>query len=77
MSSLIILIPVSLFMGFVGLCAFIWAVRTNQFEDLEGNAWRVIPFEDQKTCETPPETEGLQHDHLASHLEDRHPARRL
>ena len=48
MSSLIILIPVSLFMGFVGLCAFIWAVRTNQFEDLAGNAWRVIPFEDQK-----------------------------
>ncbi|OZB15371.1 MAG: cytochrome oxidase maturation protein, cbb3-type [Rhodobacterales bacterium 34-62-10] len=77
MNSLIILIPVSLFMGFVGLCAFIWAVRTNQFEDLEGNAWRVIPFAGQQKRETPPETEGIQHDHLASHLEDCHPARRL
>lgn len=48
MNSLIILIPVSLAMGLVGLCAFIWAMRANQFEDLEGNAWRVIPFEDQQ-----------------------------
>lgn len=77
MTSLIILIPASLFMGLVGLCAFIWAMRTNQFEDLEGNAWRIIPFKDQQRCKTPPETEGIKHDPLASHLEDRHSARRL
>jgi len=71
MNSLIILIPVSLVMGLVGLCAFIWAMRANQFEDLEGNAWRVIPFEDQQPRETPHETEGRRHDHMASHPEDR------
>lgn len=40
MSSLSILIPLSLGMGFVGLCAFLWALRANQFDDPEGNAWR-------------------------------------
>ncbi|WP_233417238.1 cbb3-type cytochrome oxidase assembly protein CcoS [Halovulum marinum] len=29
-------------MGLIGLGAFIWAMRHQQFDDLEGNAWRVI-----------------------------------
>lgn len=43
MNWLVVLIPISLAMGLIGLVAFIWAMRHNQFEDLEGNAWRVIP----------------------------------
>lgn len=42
MTALLILIPVSLAMGLVGLCAFFWAMRHDQFDDPEGNAWRVI-----------------------------------
>lgn len=47
MSSLYILIPVSLGMGLIGLCAFFWAMRHNQFDDPEGNAWRVIDPDEQ------------------------------
>lgn len=42
MSALIVLIPVSIGMGLVGLGAFFWAMRKDQFEDPEGNAWRVL-----------------------------------
>lgn len=40
--NLVILIPVSLVMGLVGLGAFIWALRHDQFSDPEGNAWRIL-----------------------------------
>ncbi|SEQ98048.1 cytochrome oxidase maturation protein, cbb3-type [Thalassovita taeanensis] len=42
MTALLVLIPVSIGMGLIGLGAFIWATRHQQFDDLEGNAWRVI-----------------------------------
>lgn len=41
--SLLILIPLSLGMGAVGLGAFFWALHNHQFDDPEGAAWRVIP----------------------------------
>jgi len=47
MNWLVVLIPISLAMGLIGLVAFIWAMRHNQFEDLEGNAWRVIQTEEE------------------------------
>lgn len=40
--SLVLLIPLSLVMGLAGVAAFVWAMRHNQFEDLEGAAWRVL-----------------------------------
>lgn len=58
MNSLAVLIPLSLVMGLIGLCAFFWAMRTNQFEDPEGNAWRVIAQENPQGNEHPPEKEG-------------------
>jgi cbb3-type cytochrome oxidase maturation protein len=36
------LIPAALFLGLLGLAAFLWALRTGQFEDLEGASWRAI-----------------------------------
>lgn len=54
MTSLAVLIPVSLGMGLIGLCAFFWAMRTNQFDDPEGNAWRVITPEHHPN-DNPPE----------------------
>ena len=40
--GLSILIPVSLAMGLAGLCAFLWALRARQFDDLDGAAWRIL-----------------------------------
>lgn len=42
MSMLMILIPVTLFMGLVGLAAFFWSLRAKQYEDLTGDAERIL-----------------------------------
>jgi cbb3-type cytochrome oxidase maturation protein len=42
MMALAWLIPVALFLGLLGLGAFLWALRSGQFEDLEGASWRAI-----------------------------------
>jgi cbb3-type cytochrome oxidase maturation protein len=42
MTSLMWLIPVALFLGGLGLAGFLWALRTGQFEDLEGAQYRSL-----------------------------------
>lgn len=42
MTALAWLIPVALFLGLLGLAAFIWSLRSGQFEDLEGAAYRGL-----------------------------------
>lgn len=42
MNVLVILIPVSLILGGVGLAAFIWTERSNQYDDEQGNAARIL-----------------------------------
>ena len=41
-SSLLYLIPVALFLGGLGLAAFIWSLRSGQYDDLEGAAHRIL-----------------------------------
>lgn len=41
------LLPVALFLGLLGLVAFIWALRSGQFEDLDGAAHRILIDEDK------------------------------
>ncbi len=45
MSSLLYLIPIALLLGLAGLGAFLWALRSGQFEDMEGEASRIL-FDD-------------------------------
>jgi len=42
MTILLFLIPISLFMGGIGLVAFLWAIKSKQFDDPEGNAARIL-----------------------------------
>lgn len=42
MISLAWLVPIALGMGGIGLMAFLWSVRSNQYEDLDGAAERVL-----------------------------------
>ncbi len=48
MTALAWLIPVALFLGLLGLGAFIWALRSGQFEDLEGAAYRALEDDDDE-----------------------------
>ena len=45
MDELLYLIPVALGLGVVGLIAFLWAMRSGQFDDLDGAANRIL-FDD-------------------------------
>lgn len=42
MDVLVILIPVSLILGGLGLAAFFWALRSRQFEDPDGDSRRIL-----------------------------------
>ena len=42
MTVLIYLLPAALFLGFLGLLGFLWCIRTNQYEDLQGAAYRSL-----------------------------------
>lgn len=53
MSALAWLIPCALVLGLAGLVAFLWALDTGQFEDLEGAGWRAI--QDDDDAPLPPE----------------------
>jgi cbb3-type cytochrome oxidase maturation protein len=46
MSVLAYLIPIALSLGFLGLAAFLWALRSGQFDDLDGAAERIL-FDDE------------------------------
>jgi len=45
MTALAWLIPAALLLGTLGLLAFLWALRSGQFEDLEGAAYRALEDE--------------------------------
>ncbi len=45
MSILAYLIPISLVLGGVGLLAFIYTVRSNQYDDPDGDAQRILSDE--------------------------------
>lgn len=42
MNGLLLLIPVALALGVAGLAAFLWALRSGQFDDLDGAAGRIL-----------------------------------
>lgn len=42
MSSLLFLIPLALALGAVALIAFLWSLRSGQYEDLDGAAERIF-----------------------------------
>ena len=42
MKAILMLIPVALALGAIGLVAFLWALRSGQFEDLDGAANRIL-----------------------------------
>ena len=42
MTALVWLIPCALALGGLGLAAFLWSLRANQYDDLEGAGWRAL-----------------------------------
>ncbi len=46
MNVLVVLIPVSLILGAIGLVGFLWTVRSDQYDDDQGNAARILLDDD-------------------------------
>ena len=46
MDVIVYLIPIALFLGLLGLAAFLWSLKSGQFDDLDGAAHRVL-FDDE------------------------------
>lgn len=42
MSGLAILIPIAVTMGLLALAGFLWALRSGQYEDLDGASERIL-----------------------------------
>lgn len=47
MDILLYLIPIALTLGLVGLVGFMWALKNDQFDDMEGNAHRILLDDDE------------------------------
>lgn len=47
MDIILYLIPIALTLGLVGLAGFLWTLRHNQYDDLEGAAHRILLDDDE------------------------------
>ncbi|HWM48231.1 MAG TPA: cbb3-type cytochrome oxidase assembly protein CcoS [Xanthobacteraceae bacterium] len=46
MNVLVYLLPLALGLGLIGLFAFLWSLRSGQYDDLDGAALRVLEDDD-------------------------------
>ena len=61
MEVLVILVPLALGLGLAGLLAFLWSLKSGQYDDLEGAAWRAIADDDDEPVhEAPPDKVAKQ-----------------
>jgi cbb3-type cytochrome oxidase maturation protein len=58
MEIVTLLIGLALILVIVIIWAFFWAVKSGQFDDMEGPAHRIIMEEDQPPAETSEDEEG-------------------
>ena len=47
MNNLIILVPIAIGLGLLGLVAFVWSLKSGQYEDMDGAAERILTDDDQ------------------------------
>ena len=48
MNVLVYIIPIALGLGLLGLFAFLWALKSGQYSDVDGAALRVLSDDDLK-----------------------------
>jgi cbb3-type cytochrome oxidase maturation protein len=51
MNVLVYLVPMAVGLGLIGLIAFLWALRSGQYSDVEGAALRVLSNDDIEGAE--------------------------
>ena len=48
MNVLVYLVPMALALGLIGLAAFLWSLKSGQYDDVQGLALRVLGDDDLK-----------------------------
>jgi cbb3-type cytochrome oxidase maturation protein len=48
MNILVYLIPIALILGAASLGAFIWSLKSNQYDDLDGASQRILLDDDEE-----------------------------
>ena len=56
MNILYFLIPLSVLLVAIIVAAFLWAIRSGQFDDLEGPAHRILLDDDEQEGQSPVES---------------------
>jgi len=46
MSNYLFLLPISIALGLLALVTFLWTLRKNQYDDLEGARYRILEKDD-------------------------------
>ncbi len=46
MNLILLLLPVALLLGSLGLCAFFWSLKSGQYDDPDGAAQRILTDDD-------------------------------
>ncbi len=57
MNVLVYLVPLALFLGLGGLAAFLWSLKSGQFDDMQGAAVRILSDDDLPS----PDNAGKKH----------------
>ncbi|WP_374386084.1 cbb3-type cytochrome oxidase assembly protein CcoS [Sandaracinobacter sp.] len=50
MTTIGFLLPIALLLGLGGLAAFLWSMRSGQYDDLDGAAQRILTDEEDGPC---------------------------
>lgn len=74
MNVLYFLVPLALILAAVGVAAFIWSVRSGQFDDVETPGVRVL-FEDEKPARADSPSKADLHVSARDHRHDAGPAK--
>lgn len=48
MMDFLYLVPIALILGLIGLVAFMWTLRSGQYDDLDGAAERILLDDEDK-----------------------------
>jgi cbb3-type cytochrome oxidase maturation protein len=64
MEVLVILVPLAIALGAIGLAGFLWSLKSGQYDDLDGAAWRAIaddePADEEEAKEAQATSEPLR-----------------
>ena len=48
MNGLLLLIPIAIVLGLAALAAFLWALKSGQYEDLDGASHRILDDDERQ-----------------------------